>query len=313
MREIVIRENDANQRVDKFLSKHFKIMPKNLMYKYIRNKKIKVNKKRCEVSQILKIGDVLQCYIAESFFLQEIDLSFLKAEPKLDIVYEDEHLLIIDKPVGLKVHEDEHEKHDTLINRILHYLYLKKEYDPNQEHSFRPALCHRLDQNTKGLIMAAKNAHALRSMNLYIKEKRVIKLYYAIVEGHLHKKKDLLVLYHQKKEHNKVDITDQKKDNYKEVSLEYHVKKENKYATLVEINLLSGKSHQIRAMFSYIGHPLVGDRKYGAKLVSSFKYQALYAYQLQFSIPESDQIFKYLNKLSCYADISILENEFHKL
>ena len=169
MREIVINKNDADQRLDKFLSKRFKTMPKSLMYKYIRTKYIKVNNKKCEISTMLKEGDVLRLFIKDEFFdddkENEESYEFLKAPLKLDIIYEDENILIINKKPGLIVHPDKSYHFDSLIARVLHYLYEKGEYNPKDDRSFAPATVNRLDRNTGGIVIAAKNAEALRILN----------------------------------------------------------------------------------------------------------------------------------------------------
>ena len=181
MKEFYIGENDADQRVDKFIQKTMKTMPKSLMYKYIRNKKIKVNRKRCEISQRLALGDTMQCYIAEEFYETQSTRQFLQVPSTLDIVYEDEHILLINKPKGLRAHSDTSEVQDNLADRLLHYLYESQEYDPAHEQSFTPALCHRIDRNTQGLVIAAKTAAALRCMNEKIAAREVEKKYLCII------------------------------------------------------------------------------------------------------------------------------------
>lgn len=187
MKEFIINENDADQRVDRFIQKTMKTMPKSLMYKYIRNKKIKVNRKRCEISQRLQVGDTMQCYIPEEFYEVATMRSFLQVPNALDVVYEDDAVLLINKPKGLRAHSDTSEVQDNLADRLLHYLYCKKEYNPTTEQSFTPALCHRIDRNTQGLVIAAKTAAALRCMNEKIALRQVEKKYLCIVQGKLKK------------------------------------------------------------------------------------------------------------------------------
>lgn len=294
MREIVIGKNDADQRVDKFIMKTMKDMPKSLMYKYIRNKKIKVNRKRCEISQRLQVGDVMQCYIPEEFFEQKKERMFTKVPAILDIVYEDEAILIVDKPVGLLAHSDTNQLQDNLADRLLHYLYRKGEYDPDREQSFAPALCHRIDRNTQGLVICAKTSEALREMNEVIRERMLDKRYLCIVEGHLKPKQDHLVLYHKKMEHNKADIVPYAKEGYQRIETGYRVVKEKAGKSLVEVELLTGKSHQIRAVMAYLKHPLLGDVKYGGKK-DVIAYQALCAYQISFHFTKEYAAIKQLN------------------
>ena len=294
MREIIIGKNDADQRVDKFIMKTMKDMPKSLMYKYIRNKKIKVNKKRCEISQRLMEGDRMQCYIAEEFFDREVNQKFLQVPSHLDVVYEDEQLLIVDKPVGLLAHSDTREVEDNLADRLLHYLYLKKEYDPDQKQSFAPALCHRIDRNTQGIVICAKSSEALRYMNEKIRNRELDKRYLCIVEGTLKKKQDTLILYHKKLDHNKAEIIPYEKEGYQQIKTGYRVLDEKQDKSLVEVELMTGKSHQIRAVMAYLHHPLLGDVKYGARK-GVIPYQALCAYQISFHFEDEDGVLAYLN------------------
>lgn len=294
MREFIIQADDANQRVDKFITKTMKTLPKSLMYKYIRNKKIKVNNKRCDISQRLLEGDSMQCYIAEEFFDMVIQKNFLKVPSKLQIIYEDESILIVDKPSGLLAHSDTSEVQDNLADRMLHYLYKKGEFDPALRQSFSPALCHRIDRNTQGIVIGAKSADALRKMNEKIKLREVEKKYICIVEGALKQKEDHIVLYHKKLEGNKADISKVAQEGYQEIQTAYRVLEEGRGYSLVEVDLLTGKSHQIRSVMAYIGHPLLGDRKYGAR-ESSYAYQALCAYKVTFRFLGDDEPLTKLN------------------
>ncbi len=294
MRELKIGKNDANQRVDKFLLKAVPALPKSLLYKCIRNKKIKVNRKRCEISQRLQGGDHIQLFVSEEFFKRTVSYDFLQVKPTLSIVYEDEHLLIVNKPVGLLAHRDEHGVQDSLIDRIKHYLYQKQEYDPAKEQSFTPSLCHRIDRNTQGIVIAAKDAETLRAVNEKIRLRELEKRYLCIVEGTFQKKEALVTLYHRKDKQNKAHIIRHAKVGYQETKTAYRVLKEGKGYSLLEVNLLTGKSHQIRAVMSYLKHPLLGDKKYGAKS-SDYAYQALCAYQITFQFQDSEGILAYMN------------------
>ena len=286
MRILTINSNDAGQRVDKFITKALPTLPSTLLYKFIRTKKIKVNRKRCEISQRLSEGDEIQLFIPEEFFLVNEDLPFLSLTPKLDIAYEDENVIIVNKKAGVVVHEDESESVDTLINHILSYLYRKGEYDPSEENSFTPALCNRIDRNTCGLVIAAKNAAALRDMNEIIKERRLKKKYLCIVHGILNKKSDTLVAYHKKdSKENLVRIYKNEAEGTKKIITAYNVLGERNSLSLLDVDLVTGRTHQIRAHFSYVGHPLLGDGKYGniandKKL--GYKHQALCSYYIRF-------------------------------
>ena len=184
MKEFTIRQNDAGQRLDKFLGKAVPLLPPSMMYRGIRTKRIKVNNKRAEISTRLAVGDVVSLYLNDEFFEEKrADETFLRAGDALSVIYEDENILIADKPAGLVVHEDESGTADTLIGRVQKYLYQRGEYDPAQENSFAPALCNRIDRNTCGLVLCAKNAIALQAMNEIIKERQVEKTYRCVTVG----------------------------------------------------------------------------------------------------------------------------------
>lgn len=283
MREFIINRNDADQRLDKYLAKSLKRLPKGLMYKYIRNKKIKVNRKRCEISQRLNEGDLIQMYISEEFFEDQSDLSFMQASDQLNVIYENEHLLIVYKPANLLVHSDDVNQFDTLMDRILKYLVKTKAYDPHREKSFTPALCHRIDRNTEGIVIAAKSAEALRMMNEKIRQREIEKHYLCIVEGQLRGNKKLVHYYRKDEQKNRAILSSTPKDGMSEVSLIYKsLAVKDKYS-LLDIDLLTGKSHQIRAQLSFIKHPLLNDIKYQGKPFRQLEGQALCAYKVCFS------------------------------
>ncbi len=300
MKEYVISKNDAGQRADKFLQKAVKNLPASLLYKYLRLKRIKCNGKRCDRAQKLCEGDVLQLYLNDEWFeTVPTELAFLKAPPEVKIVYEDENLILLDKPVGLLVHEDEEEDADTLIHRLLHYLYDHGAYDPKNEHSFAPALCNRIDRNTSGIVIAAKNAETLRIMNQKIKDRELKKRYLCAVFGTPEKKKDTLKAFLIKDEQeNRVKIYSSPRPQAKTILTAYETLYTNGRYSLLKVDLLTGRTHQIRAHMAYIGHPLVGDTKYGTQKENRdlpLKFQALCSYQLEFCFTTDAGILSYLN------------------
>ena len=300
MKEFQIKKNDAGQRLDKFLTKAVKGLPTSLMYKYIRTKKIKVNRARTEQKYVLCEGDIVQLFIKDEFFdsPERDDSALASIKPKLTIVYEDENIILCNKRPGVLVHEDDEGKDNTLIMHIKAYLYQKGEYDPDSEQSFAPALCNRIDRNTGGIVIGAKNAEALRVMNEKIKNDEISKFYYCAVHGKMPKKADTLTGFLLKdSDKNQVKIFDKQVKGSKNIITKYKVVAEKNGMSLLEVELVTGRTHQIRAHMSFIGHPLVGDGKYGINKddrARGYKYQALYAYRLRFDFDDDTGALGYL-------------------
>lgn len=301
MRILTVKKNDAGQRLDKFLTKAVRGLPTSMMYKLIRTKKIKVNRKRTEQKYILCEGDEIQLFIKEEFFdSPEKDVGALfSIKPKLNIVYEDENVMLLNKRPGVLVHEDDSAGENTLVMHIKAYLAQKGEYDPNEEQSFAPALCNRIDRNTGGIVIAAKNAEALRIMNEKIKNNMLTKTYVCLVHGVPSPRQATLHAYLRKNsKDNMVEVRDEAFSGAKEIITAYKVLKAyGADRALLEIDLVTGRTHQIRAQMAHIGHSLVGDGKYGknrADKTEGYKYQALYAYKLYFKSVSEDNLLSYL-------------------
>ena len=312
MREFTINANDAGQRLDKFILKTVKGMPISLMYKAIRTKKIKVNRKRAEQKQMLNLGDTVQMFLSEDLFSNKItDNELLTIKPQIDIVYEDENVLICDKAPGILVHSGDGDgktsgdgdikDRNTLIYHIQAYLVQKGEYKPNEENSFAPALCNRIDRNTGGMVISAKNAPSLRAVNERIKNNEITKKYLCVVHGRLPKKTDTLCDFLIKDQRgNLVKVLKKQVNGAKEIITKYTELEYNKSKdiSLVEIELVTGRTHQIRAHMASIGHALLGDGKYGKIELDKklgYKHQALYSYKLLFK-KKNDEISALNNK-----------------
>lgn len=316
MKEFTIGSNDAGQRLDRFLGKAVPLLPASLAQKYIRLKRIKLNGGRAQRDTRLQAGDVLQLYINDEFFDKpRVDNAFLTvAVPKLSIVYEDDQILLVDKRPGLAVHpHDGAEYGRTLIDHIQAYLYQKHEWRPREENAFTPALCNRIDRNTGGIVIAAKTAQALRVMNQKIKDRELDKRYLAIVEGtpkpHVGSLKGYLF---KDAKQNRVFVTDTPQTGAKSCQTNYRVLASDNGLSLVECELITGRTHQIRAQFAHAKHPLLGDGKYG-KLDKRFdrNYQALYSYKLTFNFTTEAGALEHLNGKSFQVEhVDFVEEYF---
>ena len=300
MKEFTIQKNDAGQRLDRWLAKTLPLLPAPLAQKYIRLKRVKVNGKGSKRDVRLNVGDQLQLYINDEFFDRPTpENAFLSLyQPKLNILYEDDQIMLLDKRPGLVVHPDEHERVNTLLTHIQAYLYQKKEWSPYKENSFAPALCNRIDRNTGGIVIAAKNAETLRIINEKIRDREIDKRYLCITlgapkppEGEIScfllkdEKKKQVAVYHRPVPGGKTAVT------------RYRTLERRGELSLLEIELLTGRTHQIRATMGDLGCPLLGDGKYGNG-AKNRQYgetrQALYSYQLTFDFPTDAGILNYL-------------------
>ncbi len=313
MKSVTIGKNDAGQRLDKFLSKSFHNLPASIMYKHIRTKDIKINGKRCEISTRLREGDIVSLYVKDEFLEEKAPVfDFMTSSKELDIVYEDSHLLLVNKKAGLLVHPDEKDYRDNLIFRIQRYLYEKGSYDPRSEASFAPALVNRIDRNTSGIVIAAKTAAALRILNEKLKNREIHKYYLCIVHGILSQKENTLTGYLVKNEkQNRVYVEDSLRPGARTIVTRYHVLEEKNTLSLLEIELLTGRTHQIRAHLASIGHPLLGDGKYGTNAINKgtgFHQQALCSYKLRFAFTTPAAELDYLNGMEFQlADVPFVE------
>ncbi|MBP1758340.1 MAG: Ribosomal large subunit pseudouridine synthase [Firmicutes bacterium] len=300
MKAFTIQKNDAGQRLDRWLSKNLPLLPPPLAQKYIRLKRVKLNGKGAKRDTHLNAGDLLELYINDEFFdLPTPENAFLSiSKPQLDILYEDENLLLVDKRPGMVVHPDETERVNTLITHIQAYLYQKREWSPYTERSFAPALCHRIDRNTGGIVIAAKTAEALRIINEKIRDREIEKYYLCIIHGAISPPQGTLRHILLKDEGKKqVSVHHHAVPGGRSAATEYHTLARNDNLSLMECRLITGRTHQIRAQFAAAGHPLLGDGKYGKERDNKpfgRTYQALYSYRLQFTFPTDAGVLSYL-------------------
>ena len=314
MNEFIINRNDSGQRLDRFVLKAVPRLPQSMMYKAIRNKRIKINGKRAEISSRLCEGDTVQMYLNDEFFDSVRETEFMSVSSVLNIIYEDENIMLLDKKNGMVVHEDDDNTADTLINRVKRYLYEKGEYDPGAENSFAPALCNRLDRNTGGIVIAAKNAESLRILNQKIRDREIEKYYLCVTVGVPPKKADTITAYLEKDSaSNTVKVTDRKSGTNKTIVTSYRIIRDNGSLALVEIKLGTGRTHQIRAHMAHIGCPLLGDGKYGINRINreyKVKTQALYSYRLKFAFSSESGCLDYLDGNEFRADKVWFEDMF---
>lgn len=297
MKEIKITNNEEGQRLDRFLKKYLNKANQSFIYKMIRKKNIKLNDIKAEPEAVLKKDDIVQLYLSDDTIekfrekktLMETDIHF-------KTVYEDDNILIVNKPIGLSSQPDEISSRN-LVDEIKIYLDAKEE---NISFTFKPALCNRLDKNTSGLVIAAKNYDALKQTNKAIRERNIKKFYMAKVHGII--KQDLeLKDYLIKDEYkNMVKIVKEDSDNAKRIVTYARPLRTEGNFTWLEIEIETGRAHQIRAHLSSIGHPVAGDKKYGRK--DNEKFQVLHAYRLVLGGYEEN--LSYLNGMEVKSDIN---------
>ncbi len=300
MKEIKISQKEENQRLDKFLLKYFNKAPKSFIYKMLRKKRIKLNGAKAAGSEIITNGDILSLYLSEETmdsFMEAKEVS--RAQRHFGIVYEDDNLLIVSKPAGLLTHPQSPQDKETLIDQILYYLYEKGEYSADKEASFTPAVCNRLDRNTGGIVIAGKNLQAVQAVNKAIAQKRIQKFYVTMVRGELNESKEFYGYHVKDEKTNTVKVLKKETPNASAIYTKVRPLKVKDGFSLLEVELITGKSHQIRAHLKAMGYSVVGDRKYGDERVNKrvrekfgLNNQFLYACRVVFN--EKDGYISYL-------------------
>lgn len=300
MFEIRLTENEAGQRADRFLRKYLKEYSLGDIYKLFRKNKVKLNGRRVKENQMLNEGDLLQLYIEKPDAEDIKELPHEKPVKSIDLIYEDANILIADKPAGLLTHPDKPGDTDTLIGRALYHIH--RQGGGTESRTFSPAACNRLDRNTGGIVIIAKNYKTLKAVNESIRERGIRKLYLCIVAGKMEKSGEIKGILKKDQGRNIVSIGEEGEENGKQIhtffrtlAVSEKIKELDRQFSLLEVELVTGRSHQIRAHFSYLGHPLAGDVKYGDKAANEFfkkryglKHQFLHAHKVIFEEVHED-------------------------
>lgn len=295
MKSFTAGPNENGVRLSRFVEGVTKDMPRSMMYKAFRNKRIKVNGKRAEPDTRLSAGDLIELYINDEFFpvgKPTAKTANPRRQPSVTVVYEDENFAVLYKPAHLLCHSDR-TGDANLVDAFAAYLETKGEYDPHAEKRFAPALCNRLDRGTEGLVLAAKSYAALRDLNAIIRDDMMKKEYLTITVGAPPQGRFVAWLQHSEK-NNKVRIHARESEGYKQIITEVTVIRQAGPFALCRIGLITGRTHQIRAHLAYLGHPVLGDIKYGNHKMNErtgLKTQALCAQRLTFGrIPEENTL-----------------------
>lgn len=301
MKQLIIAENESQQRFDRFLRKYLAEAPVSFIYKMIRKKNITLNNKKVKPETIIVEGDTIELYLADNTIAKfKGENNIIKSNLKPEIIYEDDNIILMNKAVGLLSHSANNNHGDNLVDGMINYLYEKGEYDPKNELTFAPSICNRLDRNTSGIVIGAKNYQALKIINNSMKKRNIDRYYKTIVKGVVKKDQELEGFLTKDGGRNKVKVEDEKTEDSKEINTKIKILGSSDQYSLLEIELITGRTHQIRAHLASIGHPIIGDTKYGDKTTNLYlkekynlKYQFLHCYRIMFS--EIEKPLDYLN------------------
>lgn len=313
MREINVTANEAGQRLDKLLARYLREAPKSFLYKMMRKKNITLNGKKAQGNEIVNCGDTVKLFLAEETIAKFQGKGGVRSGEnaslvKLDIVYEDEHIVLINKPAGMlsqKAKADD----ISLVEYLTEYLLESGSISMEEAALVRPAVCNRLDRNTSGLVVAGKSLPGLQTMSLLLKDRSLRKYYRCIVKGELSGKNHLKGYLTKDGASNRVSIAQKPRSGEdKPIETEYEALACANGLTMLEVHLITGRSHQIRAHLSSIGHPILGDMKYGDEELNrryrkshNVRSQLLHAYRLE--LPEIEGPLSYLSGRTFYAEL----------
>ena len=293
MKQITVSENEAGPRLDKLLAKFLREAPKSFLYKMMRKKNITLNGKKVQGNEMLQVGDEIKLFFSdetlEKFQGSAPAVSVPKqvSRTKLDVIYEDEHIILINKPAGM-LSQKARPQDVSLVEHLIGYLLDNGSITKEQLASFHPAVCNRLDRNTSGLVVAGKSLAGLQGMSKMLNERTMKKYYRCVVAGNITGSQHLKGYLWKDEKTNKVQILKSERPDAKWIETEYRAIKSANGLTLLEVHLITGRSHQIRAHLASIGHPIVGDTKYGNPNLNrkyqqshGIKCQMLHAYRLE--------------------------------
>ena len=294
MQEIIINANEAGQRFDKLLAKYLNEAPKSFIYKMLRKKNIVLNGKKATGNEKLVIGDCVNIYLADETIAKFSKTEFVCTQTKLDIIYEDSHVIMINKPVGMLSQKADN-KDVSVVEHVISYLLDSGQLTQEELRSFKPSICNRLDRNTSGLMIAGKSLVGLQTMGELFKERSLKKYYRCLVVGHIKEKKYIKGYLTKDENTNKVSILQTEEQNSLPIETAYEPLWSNGRCTLLEVHLITGRTHQIRAHLASIGHAIIGDYKYGNRKINDVykeKYmlesQLLHAYRVEMPQLEGD-------------------------
>lgn len=290
MQEIIVSSNEAGQRLDKMLAKYLNEAPKNFLYKMLRKKNIVLNGKKASGQEKLSVGDSVKMFLADETIAKFSSTNVVRTHTALDIIYEDENILLINKPVGMlsqKASADD----ESLVEHIISYMLDSKQLTEEDLRKFRPSVCNRLDRNTSGLVAAGKSLAGLQEMGALFKNRSLRKYYRCLVVGEVKERQSVSGYLIKDERTNKVSVSKVEKAESLPIETEYEPLWTNGTCTLLEVHLITGRTHQIRAHLASIGSPIIGDYKYGEKKVNEqfkrqygLKSQLLHAYRLEMPI-----------------------------
>lgn len=287
MQEIKITANEAGQRFDKMLAKYLNEAPKSFIYKMLRKKNIVLNGKKANGNEMLQVGDQVKLFLADETIQKFSKIQFQKTTTNLDIIYEDAHVLMINKPAGMLSQKAE-AKDESLVEHLISYMLRTGQLTEEDLRTFKPSICNRLDRNTSGLVVAGKSLFGLQRMGELFQNRTMRKFYRCLVDGVIEEEQYIRGFLRKNENTNKVQISLAETIDSVPIETEYRPIATNGRQTLLEVHLITGRTHQIRAHLASIGHPIAGDYKYGNRDLNhqykqkyGLESQLLHAYRLE--------------------------------